>query len=59
MKLAVVRLVLLLLKDEVSYDAGDPEALSEKEIVNLIRAFGEISSSQSRKKIIELVKTMA
>ena len=48
-----------LAEDEASYDAGDSEALSEKEIVNLIRDFAEISSPQSRKKIIELVKTMA
>jgi transcriptional regulator with XRE-family HTH domain len=48
-----------LAEEESSYDAGESESVSEKEIVNLIKAFGEISSPQSRKKIIELVKTMA
>jgi len=48
-----------LAEDEASYDVGDSEALSEKEIVNLIKAFGEINSPQSRKKIIELIKTMS
>lgn len=47
-----------LAEEEASYDAGESASVSEKEIVNLIKAFGEISSPQSRKKIIELVKTM-
>jgi transcriptional regulator with XRE-family HTH domain len=48
-----------LAEDEVSYEACETdESVSEKEIVNLIKAFGEISNAQSRKKIIELVKTM-
>ena len=47
-----------LVEDKMSYDGGDNKALVEKEIVNLIKAFSEISNFQSRKKIIELVKTM-
>ena len=48
-----------LAEDQEIYGECEPESVSEKEIANLIRAFGDISSSQSRKKIIELVKTMA
>jgi transcriptional regulator with XRE-family HTH domain len=49
-----------LAEEQVSYEAceNDESVISEKEIVNLIKAFGEISNPQSRKKIIELVKTM-
>ena len=47
-----------LAEDQEAYGEGESEAVSEKEIVNLIKAFGEISNPQSRKKIIELVKTM-
>ena len=39
-----------LAEEEASYDAGESESVSEKEIVNLIKAFGEIGSPQSRKK---------
>jgi hypothetical protein len=35
------------------------EGLTEKEIVSLVKSFTEIKNPQSRKKIIELVKTMA
>ncbi len=47
-----------LAEDQEVYGESESETVSEKEIVNLIRAFGEISNPQSRKKIIELVKTM-
>lgn len=43
------------------YESGendDENIPSEKEIISLIKAFMEVKSSQSRKKIIELVKTM-
>ena len=48
-----------LAEDQQSYNAQDSEAVSEKEIVNLVKAFGEIDNPQSRKKIIELIKTMS
>ncbi len=40
------------------YDANDKDAVTEKEVVALIKSFSEIKSPQSRKKIIELIKTM-
>ncbi len=46
-------------EDNDEYDAHDPNFVTEKEIISLIRAFSEIKSPQSRKKIIELVKTMS
>ncbi len=46
-------------EDDVKYEAEDANAVTEKEIVNLIKAFSEIKSLQSRKKITELVKTMS
>jgi transcriptional regulator with XRE-family HTH domain len=49
----------ILAEDQESYSADESESITEKEILNLVKAFGEIKSSQSRKKIIELVKTMA
>lgn len=45
-------------EDEEKYDPTDPNAVTEKEIVSLIRAFSDVKNPQSRKKIIELVKTM-
>ena len=45
-------------EESASYDANNKDLVTEKEIVSLIKAFSEITSSQSRKKIIELVKTM-
>lgn len=41
------------------YDANDGNTVTEREIVTLIKAFSDIKSSLSRKKIIELVKSMA
>lgn len=46
-------------EDAAIYDADDQDTITEKEIVSLVKAFTEIKSPQSRKKIIELVKTMA
>lgn len=47
-------------EDESSYDASNnKDAVTEKEIVSLIKAFSEIKSPNSRRKIIELVKTMS
>ena len=46
-------------EDDAKYEAEDSNVVAEKEIVNLIKAFSEIKSLQSRKKITELVKTMS
>lgn len=46
-------------EDGENYTADDKESVTEKEIVTLIKCFSEIKSSQSRRKIIELVKTMS
>lgn len=46
-------------EEGAKYAIDDTNSASEKEIVNLIKAFSDIKSSQSRKKIIELVKTMS
>ena len=46
-------------EDDAKYEAEDSNVVTEKEIVNLIKAFSEIKSLQSRKKITELVKTMS
>ncbi len=40
------------------YDDKDPEAVKEREIIALIKAFSEIKSKEGRKRIIDLVKTM-
>lgn len=40
------------------YAANDKDNKSEKEMLTLIKAFSDIKSPQSRKKIIELVKTL-
>lgn len=47
-----------LAEDQEAFGESETELVSEKEIMNLIKAFSEISNPQSRKKIIELVKTM-
>jgi transcriptional regulator with XRE-family HTH domain len=41
------------------YEANDKDAVTEREIITLVRAFCDVRSPQSRKKIIELVKTMS
>jgi len=48
-----------LAEDQEAFGESESELVSEKEIMSLIKAFGEINNPQSRKKIIELVKTMA
>jgi len=49
----------ILAEESISYNAGDKtDAVTEKEIISLVKAFSEVPSSQSRKKFIELVKTM-
>ena len=45
-------------EDAASYEATNKNMATEKEIVGLVKAFSEITSEQSRKKILELVKTM-
>ncbi len=40
------------------YDSEDNDAVTEKEVISLIKSFSEIKNPQSRKKIVELIKTM-
>ena len=40
------------------YNAHDESSVSEKELIQLIKSFGEIKNLQTRKKIIELIKSM-
>lgn len=51
----------ILAEDEAKYEVDDKNSnvISEKEIVALVKAFSEIQNISSRKKIIELVKTMS
>ena len=46
-------------EESEAYVADDNEAVTEREIISLIKAFSDVRSVQSRKKIVELVKTMA
>jgi transcriptional regulator with XRE-family HTH domain len=46
-------------EDSAEYEVQGNDFVTEKEVVNLIKAFSEIKNPQSRKKIIELVKTMS
>ena len=47
-------------EESAKYEAEAKDiSVSEKELISLIKAFGEIKSPQSRKKIIELVRAMA
>lgn len=47
-------------EESAKYEAETKDlSVSEKELISLIKAFGEVKSPQSRKKIIELVKAMA
>jgi transcriptional regulator with XRE-family HTH domain len=46
-------------EDAVSYDATDPAAATEKEVISLIKAFNDVKNPQSRKKIIDLIKAMS
>lgn len=45
-------------KYHVDKKSNDPQIVSEKEVVSLIKAFSEIKNINSRKKVIELIKTM-
>ncbi len=40
------------------YDPNDGNVVTEREVITLIKAFSDIKNSLSRKKIIELVKSM-
>lgn len=40
------------------YEASTQDYTSEKEVLTLVKAFTDIKSPQSRKKVIELIKTM-
>ena len=47
-------------EESAKYEAEAKDiSVSEKELISLIKAFGEVKSPQSRKKIIELVRAMA
>lgn len=46
-------------EDAEPYDATDKDSVTEREIITLVRAFCDVKSPQSRKKIVELVKTMS
>lgn len=45
-------------EEHEEYDAGDEAIVSEKEVISLIKSFSEVSNPQTRKKIIELIKSM-
>ncbi len=45
-------------EESEEYHAHDDSSVSEKELIQLIKSFGEIKNSQTRKKIIELIKSM-
>ena len=47
-------------EEEAKYDPSHKKvtAISEKEIIALVKAFSEIENANSRKKIIELIKSM-
>ena len=40
------------------YEANTQDHTSEKEVLTLVKAFTDIKNPQSRKKVIELIKTM-
>ena len=45
-------------EESEEYNANEEGAISEKEIIQLIKSFNEVKNAQTRKKIIELIKTM-
>ncbi|MCP5369488.1 MAG: helix-turn-helix transcriptional regulator [Rickettsiaceae bacterium] len=45
-------------EESEEYTVNDEEVVSEKEIINLIKFFSEIKNHQTRKKIVELIKSM-
>ncbi len=47
-------------EESAKYEAETKDiSVSERELISLIKAFAEVKSPQSRKKIIELVRAMA
>ncbi len=48
----------VLAEESEEYSANEESSVSEKELIQLIKSFGEIKNSQTRKKIIELIKSM-
>ncbi len=62
---AAFKEALKVKEDQTEYDSANingkkanTDNISEKEIFSLVKAFSEIKSSNSRKKIIELAKTL-
>ncbi len=47
-----------LAEDGENYDAYTANRVEQKELSSLLKSFSEIESPQSRKKIIELIKTL-
>ncbi len=48
-----------LAEESAKYEAETKDiSVSEKELISLIKAFGEVKNPQSRKKIIELIRVM-
>lgn len=45
-------------EESEEYNANEEGAISEKEIMQLIKSFSDVKNAQTRKKIIELIKTM-
>jgi transcriptional regulator with XRE-family HTH domain len=45
-------------EESEEYNTNEEGAISEKEIIQLIKSFSEVKNAQTRKKIIELIKTM-
>lgn len=46
-------------EEYVNQGANDKSHMTEKEVISLVRAFGEVKNAQVRKKILELVRSMA
>lgn len=45
-------------EESEEYNTNEESSVSEKELIQLIKSFGEVKNSQTRKKIIELIKSM-
>lgn len=45
-------------EESEEYNTNEEGAISEKEIIQLIKSFSEVKNAQTRKKIIELIKAM-
>jgi transcriptional regulator with XRE-family HTH domain len=49
-----------LAEDGAAYGSGDSDlTISEKEVITLVRAFGEVKDIKVRRKIIDLIKSMS